>query len=99
MCIYLIASFCFILLELLVVEGFDLLNSSELRPLYSQLGRSLIGCLIWVPYMLVSERVKHTFTLMLQPKTPTFSTYYDQREERDNSAAPTDELEVKLKEE
>jgi transglutaminase-like putative cysteine protease len=64
MCIYLVTNFAFLLLELFVLDSLDVLDESALQPVYTQLGRSLISCLIWVPYMLVSERVKQTFTVM-----------------------------------
>lgn len=62
MCLYLLLNFSFILMELLVLHGAGLAAGSDLSSSYADLGRSFIGCCIWIPYLMVSERVKHTFT-------------------------------------
>lgn len=64
---YLITNFSFLLLELLILDGLDIVDTSTLTDAYKQMGRALFGCLIWVPYLLVSKRVKGTFTIMRKP--------------------------------
>ncbi len=77
MCIYLIVNFSFLLLELIILDGLDIIASSELASAYKEMGRSLIGCLIWVPYMYMSERVKGTFTVMRRPVIEPIEPQYD----------------------
>lgn len=64
---YLLVNAGFIALEVIIIAPMDILAAAEMRDLYSQLFRSLVGAAIWVPYFISSERVKGTFTNTVNP--------------------------------
>jgi hypothetical protein len=59
MILYLAAHFVVIFLDTIAAQA--LLPTASLTGAYKSLGQSLGGALIWIPYFLVSRRVKATF--------------------------------------
>ncbi len=51
----------------------DMHSQAEISESYSEIGKSLIRVLIWVPYLLVSKRVKETFVVNLHNKKAEYS--------------------------
>lgn len=65
--VYLIVNFLFQLLEIVIIHPLNLLSGPDLHNLYYAAFKALVSAAIWVPYFSISERVKHTFTVMLNP--------------------------------
>lgn len=75
MVVYYSVFFLFLLFDAVLVN----IISPEEQILNEEFYKSIIKCVIWVPYFMYSERVKDTFTVQLNPIQK--STIEDQREE------------------
>lgn len=64
-----IANFLFLLADYIIALNLNLEITSDVIP---QLIKSLIASIIWVPYFLISNRVKQTFTKTLNHKQTVF---------------------------
>lgn len=60
--VFYISNLVFVILDLILVSNNPILGQIKLGGVtYSELLRSIIGTSIWVPYILMSKRVKNTF--------------------------------------
>ncbi len=60
-----VANFLFLLADYILAMTMDLEVTNDVN---TQLIKSLVAVIIWVPYFILSERVKQTFTKTLKPK-------------------------------